>query len=257
MWVNAFASATPVSSSSRDLCFPAAARPLYVMVAAPPASRTRSSAPALRSFSPAVSRTALSSNTRRLCRRKPAPRSRRRAAAASSTLSLISVSVAGFAFMVVQEIPVDRLAPAKALVDAMPEANRVLAELPAKIDLDAAKQGREVDQPDIQVLDDAAGLLHGFHRRLQPRRCGIAALPHRQRALPVHHHAAHHHEPLLQRLEGPARLFQFVLQPDGFPQQRIQPRQQLLGFDEGEALRHQAWGAASIMPAAGAASSAA
>src|SRR5262249_21216950 len=103
------------------------------------------------------------SKTRRLWTRNPAARRRRRAVAAFSIASLISVSCEPLlliaAFVVIEKVLVDRLAAAEALVDAVPEADAVLAKLPAEVDFDAAEQRGEVDETGVEIFDQAAVLL--------------------------------------------------------------------------------------------------
>src|SRR5579883_2460451 len=131
-----------------------------------PARRSRSSVPSSRRRRSGVSRTRLSSKTRRRCTRNPALRSRRLASATPATESLISVSMGGVAFMMVEKILVDRLAPAEAFFYAVPEFDSSFAEPPAQVDFDTAEGGRKIDQPCIQILYEAPDLLDVFERGL-------------------------------------------------------------------------------------------
>src|SRR5438105_2017276 len=56
------------------------------------------------------------------------------------------------------------LSPGEALVDAVPVADLVLAELPAEEDLLAVAQCREVDEPTVDVLHYRAELLDAVDR---------------------------------------------------------------------------------------------
>ena len=67
--------------------------------------------------------------------------------------------------MVIAKILIDRLAPAEALLDTVPELNRRLAQPPAQIYLGSAKQRREIDEPDVEVLHQATELLNAQRER--------------------------------------------------------------------------------------------
>src|ERR1035438_4400492 len=182
------------------------------MVERPPACRTRSSVEALRRASVGVSKTTLLSKTRRRETVKPAARNKRRPACALSTASLISVSFApcamgwaslrGVAAMVVAKILVDGFAPAKSFFHPMPELDPRLAQLPAQINFLAAKLRREIDQPDIQILHHAADGLHLFDGATQAGGGSVAQFARINRLVAVHHHPAHHGDPLGPGLDG-------------------------------------------------------
>src|SRR5581483_1810726 len=96
-------------------------------------------------------------------------RSKRRARAASGTHNLISISrlpcgmaplLGAIALMIFAEMLIDGFAARKPVLYAVPEGDRRFAELPAEINLLAFKQSREVHQPGIQILHDAAQFLH-------------------------------------------------------------------------------------------------
>ena len=63
---------------------------------------------------------------------------------------------------------------AESLIYGVPEPDTGFAELPAQEHFHAAEQGRKIDQSGIQVLDDAAQLLHLFDDGAQPRSGGVA-----------------------------------------------------------------------------------
>jgi hypothetical protein len=60
--------------------------------------------------------------------------------------------------MMLEKLLIDRLTAAKALVNAMPESNALVAQLPAKINFFAVELSGEVDQADVQILDYASEL---------------------------------------------------------------------------------------------------
>lgn len=140
----------------------------------------------------------------------------------------------------VAEILVDRFAAAKSFIRAVPVADSGLAQLPAKVDFHAAKQRGEVNQPDIQVLQHAAGLLYLFDGGSQPRRRGFAPLAGFQRLRAVQKHAAHQHHALLVAMDGSLCFAVFRFERDRIPQQRFQPGDQALSFGETKALGHGA-----------------
>ena len=78
------------------------------------------------------------------------------------TVPNFRTSVGLFASMIVEELLIDRFAFAKPFLDAVPELSTRLAQLPAKVNLDAFEHGREIDQSYVQVLDHAAKLLNLF-----------------------------------------------------------------------------------------------
>src|ERR1051326_5893267 len=69
--------------------------------------------------------------------------------------------------MIHAELVVDLPPPGEAVFHAMPELDRRLIDLPAKINFLTAKKRRKVDQAAIQILDQAACLLDPLHGRLE------------------------------------------------------------------------------------------
>src|SRR5215467_14057575 len=62
---------------------------------------------------------------------------------------------------------IDRLAAGEAFILAMIVANAIFAEFPAEIDLFVINDRRKIEQPDVQVLDNAAGFQNLVERRFQ------------------------------------------------------------------------------------------
>src|SRR4051794_32957312 len=59
---------------------------------------------------------------------------------------------------------VERLAATVTALEGVPEADLVLTELPAEIDLLAVDDGREVDEPPVDVTQHDAGTLDGVEQ---------------------------------------------------------------------------------------------
>ena len=68
--------------------------------------------------------------------------------------------------MVLDKLLIDRFTAAKTLVNAVPELNAGLAQLPAKINLLTVELRGEVDETDIQILHDASVLVDFLERIL-------------------------------------------------------------------------------------------
>src|SRR5690242_19196602 len=98
--------------------------------------------------------------------------------------------------MMIEELLVDRLAPAESLVDTVPEGDPGLAEFPAQVNLDSVKERGEIDQSGIEVLDQTAVLLHAFDHATKPAGRYFAPFADGQRAIPIDDRAAHHHHAL-------------------------------------------------------------
>src|SRR4051794_35058689 len=96
------------------------------------------------------------------------------------------------ALVMVEEFLVDPLAPAKALVNAVPVLDPRFAEFPAQVDLVAVVSSRKVDQAAIEVLDQTPDLLHLFDRTPQLCRGFIAPAARTQRAIAIDSHPTHH-----------------------------------------------------------------
>src|SRR5579864_769196 len=79
------------------------------------------------------------------------------------------------AAVVLDKLLIDFLAPAKAFLHAVPEADAVLAELPAQAHFAAVIAGQEIDQADVQVLDQHAHLFQALEGLLERGGAGIAA----------------------------------------------------------------------------------
>jgi len=77
--------------------------------------------------------------------------------------------------MVAKKIVVDGFAAAKALFCAVPEADAILAELPAQAYFAAVIKTQKIDEADVQVLDQGAGLLHLIHGFFERGGAGVAA----------------------------------------------------------------------------------
>jgi hypothetical protein len=76
--------------------------------------------------------------------------------------------------MAVQELPVNGLAPLKALFKIVPETDSGFAQLPAQAHIAILKAAEEVDQADIQVLEHRSGLLKLLQRVPDGGNAGVA-----------------------------------------------------------------------------------
>jgi hypothetical protein len=62
--------------------------------------------------------------------------------------------------MVFEKLLVNRLAAPESLVDAVPELDAALAQLPAEVNFFAVEQRWKIDEPDIEILDHATKLVN-------------------------------------------------------------------------------------------------
>src|SRR5260370_4852981 len=80
---------------------------------------------------------------------------------------MLAPSVGEFSAMVLENLLIDGLAATKSLLNAVPESDAGLAQLPAKINLLAVELSGEVDETDIQILHEASVLVDFFERLFQ------------------------------------------------------------------------------------------
>src|SRR5579864_977620 len=80
--------------------------------------------------------------------------------------------------MIVNKIVINRLASAKSFLQTVPETDSILAQFPAKAHRLPLVVREKVDQADVDVLDQSAGLLHAIGCVLQRSGAGIAAGAH-------------------------------------------------------------------------------
>jgi len=77
--------------------------------------------------------------------------------------------------MILKEFLVDGFAASEALFGAVPEADLVLAQLPAQTYIAIAITGHEVQQADVEILDHRPSLVDLVQGFLEGRNAGIAA----------------------------------------------------------------------------------
>src|SRR5579862_6857574 len=106
--------------------------------------------------------------------------------------------------MIFEKTRVNRLAAPESLVDAVPELDSRFAQLPAEIDFFALEQHREVDEPDIQILHQAAELVNLLDGLFKSGRGLFAAFFLFHDLSPIHPHTAQDRQP---RGEGLRFLF--------------------------------------------------
>jgi len=119
--------------------------------------------------------------------------------------------------MVLDKLLIDRFAATKTLVNAVPELNAGLAQLPAKIDLLAVELSGEVDETDIQILHDASVLVDFFKRLLQlvcERLAPLFLFPHLGK---IHQHASEHGDAVREVLPVVFGLLIFGFERDRIP----------------------------------------
>jgi hypothetical protein len=143
------------------------------------------------------------------------------------------------AAMIIEKIPVDRLASRKSLGCAMPVIDVRFVHAPAQVDFLAAKQSREIDQTDIEVLHQDTHFLDPLHRVLQRLRTRIILRFPGFGRRGVDGNAAHHQNALCQILQ---KLFGFLradLCLNRFPNTASDGRQGGTGFSERKVSRHR------------------
>lgn len=77
--------------------------------------------------------------------------------------------------MVTQKFVVDGFAAAKTFLSAVPEADAILAELPAEAYFASVIETQKIDEADVQVLDQGAGLLDLIEGFFERGDAGVAA----------------------------------------------------------------------------------
>src|SRR5262245_21148126 len=83
--------------------------------------------------------------------------------------------VGGIAAVAPAKIVVDGFPAPEAFVHSVPEADSILSEFPAEINLRAGEFGGEIDEAYVEILDDAAEILDLLHDAFQPRSGHFAA----------------------------------------------------------------------------------
>src|SRR5260221_6804313 len=140
--------------------------------------------------------------------------------------------------MLLAEFRVDRLTPGKTFLRAVPKADACLTQLPAEVDFVAAEQSGEIDEPNIQIFNQAAGLLNFLDGGLE----ALGALVPAQTVLiyggAVHQHAAQHDHALVDGLKRGLGLFQFGFRRDGFTDALFDFGEKAFCLLEREASRH-------------------
>ena len=142
------------------------------------------------------------------------------------------------AFVVIEKVLIDRLASAETLIDAVPVVDPRLSQFPAEVHFGSAEQSRKVHQADIQILDQAADLLHAFDRIAQSCRSFFAPGLGFHGAIAIDHDAAEHHDALIHRLDRTFRFLVDGLRVYGATQQAVYFGKQALRFIERKALGH-------------------
>src|SRR5579863_7202041 len=74
-----------------------------------------------------------------------------------------------------EKIVVNRLAPAKSFLGAVPETDAILPEFPAQTHFLPAIEGKKIDQPDVEILDLCADVLDAIQCVLERGGAGVAA----------------------------------------------------------------------------------
>src|SRR5690348_11354873 len=110
------------------------------------------------------------------------------------------------ALMMIQELAIDRLAAPESFLHAVPEADSALAQLPAEIHLFAAIERWKIEQPGVQIFDQAALFLDLFDGLFQPLPDGLAPADLAGDLRVIHPDAAHHSH-------SAREVFPFLLRP--------------------------------------------
>lgn len=137
-----------------------------------------------------------------------------------------------------EEIVIDGFASAKAFFDAVPEADAILAELPAQAHLTAAVEGEKIDEADVQVLDHRAGELNPVEGVLKSGGAGVAARAERQIRGAVDAGAAGSADVIDARIEPGVGALIFGFMKDGVAQGGFKLGEEALAFLEPEVSRH-------------------
>ena len=126
--------------------------------------------------------------------------------------------------MVFQKFLIDGLAAAKALVNAVPESDARLAQLPAQVNFLAVELSGEVDQADIQVLYYASILVDFLEQFFQVKRNVLAPLPSLPHFGMIHQHASEHRDAMGKVLPLGLSLLVFGFERDRVPNRRLHLR---------------------------------
>src|ERR1700733_6302321 len=132
--------------------------------------------------------------------------------------------------MTIEKHCINRLAPSETFVDAMPESDAGLAQLPAKVNFFALEQSREVDEPGIQLLHQATELMNSLDGLLKSYRSLLPEVLFLCHLDTVHPHTSHNGQPLGEAVPlgfGPLVL---GLQRDHLTNGRRQARKHFFSF---------------------------
>jgi len=140
--------------------------------------------------------------------------------------------------MVLQKFLIDGLTAAKTLVNAVPEPDAGLAELPAQINFLAMELSGEVYQADVQVLYYASIVMDFLEQFLQVKRNVLAPLPLVSHFGMIHQHASEHRDAVGKVLPLFLSLLVFGFERDRVPNRRLHLGKQLFGLLEGEEPGH-------------------
>src|SRR5258708_22326855 len=116
----------------------------------------------------------------------------------------------------------------------MVKTDRVLAELPAKVDVLLVDDGREVEKADVEVLDEASRFENAVQSGLQ-RLCKLVMLHTDGRELFVRDdHTTHHHDPRGHGREFVFQARKFFSGIHGFDEKRLEFLAGTLPFSQRE-----------------------
>jgi len=119
--------------------------------------------------------------------------------------------------MVLQKFLIDRLATPKSLLNAMPELDAGLAQLPAEINLLTVELRGEVNEADIQIFDHAPVLVDFIEDLFQVLRDRLAPILLVPQPGMVHQHASQHRDSVDKTLPFGLGLLVFGFERDSIP----------------------------------------
>src|SRR5579862_5556667 len=151
---------------------------------------------------------------------------------------ILAHSVGQLATMTFQKSGIDGLTAPEPLVYAVPEFYACLAQLPAEINLLALKHAGEVNEPDIQILYQAAELVNLLDGLFKGGRSLFPVLFLLQHPGAIHSHAAHYGQPLGEILPLLFGSLVAAFQGNNLLNRRRYAGQQFFGLLESEKPRH-------------------
>jgi len=139
--------------------------------------------------------------------------------------------------MIGEELVVDGFPAAKTFLDAVPEADAILAEFPAQADFLAMVERQEIDQTGLQILDQRADLFDAVEGVLERGGARIAAGAGGEIGVAIEARAAGHADVPGARVELAIGALIFGAMKHGVAQRALHVGQEAFAIGESEMAR--------------------